>query len=480
VSGVSDCPYTPPAPPAAELHTSTDGGTTWRAAWSGPGDGFFGIATGGWFSVAVGAQGDVLTSLDDETWSCLSGACSSAFCGDDFSDLVLGGANQVAVGRVESCPGWPKADSQGQAAVSVGGRTWSVYELECGGLEGVAWDGQRFVAVGGGAGSWAATSADGSVWTSYDLDILATPRRSVAWGRAVFVAVGDRGAVSTSTDGELWTARTSGVSEDLNRVIWDGGQFIAVGSGATIATSGDGSSWAPAEVATSESLYGVTASGDGLVVVGSSGVVLALQEGDLWAEIGSGACLGRPCLLEDVTWDGGLFVAVGADWSPERPIVAASDDAEHWTVFRPSAGSRLHRVVLHGGVASAVGGRRTILRGQCAPMLMRLTSDREELGVGDVAMLTLALGESSLRDTEVTLLSTVPDAVLVPAQVTMPAWLSEVTIPVEAVGAADDVRIVATLPEARGGASTAVRLSVTAAASATSVSDRGSDSVSDR
>ena len=59
----------------------------------------------------------------------------------------------------------------------------------------------------------------------------------------LFVAVGDNGTILTSDNGTEWTARTSGTTENLNRVAYGDGRYIAVGENVTYIYSDNASSW---------------------------------------------------------------------------------------------------------------------------------------------------------------------------------------------------------------------------------------------
>jgi len=59
----------------------------------------------------------------------------------------------------------------------------------------------------------------------------------------LFVTVGESGTILTSDNGTEWTARTSGTTENLNRVAYGDGRYIAVGENATYKYSNNASSW---------------------------------------------------------------------------------------------------------------------------------------------------------------------------------------------------------------------------------------------
>lgn len=69
--------------------------------------------------------------------------------------------------------------------------------------------------------------------------------RDVINANDIWIAVGDNGTIKTSSDYLTWTLQTSGVSENLSKVIYnpDANAFIAVGENNTILISSDGVNW---------------------------------------------------------------------------------------------------------------------------------------------------------------------------------------------------------------------------------------------
>ena len=59
----------------------------------------------------------------------------------------------------------------------------------------------------------------------------------------LFVVVGENGTILTSDNGTEWTARTSGTTENLNRVAYGDGLYVVVGENATQKYSDNASSW---------------------------------------------------------------------------------------------------------------------------------------------------------------------------------------------------------------------------------------------
>ena len=221
-------------------------------------------------------------------------------------------------------------------------------------LNGVAWDGRQYVAVG--ARGTVMTSPDLSRWTVQASGVDHT-LRSVAASPSRFVAVGDNGSeavVLGSTDGTTWSVhyRTGGLSpmRMLSKVIWTGSQFVAVGQEvflsvappwipyALVFTSPDGvtwtqragrkialGDWAPSESAMSS----VAWSGKRFVAVGiyRSSAAWTSTDAENWTRIDMPGTPTFEHNLRDITWGNGRFVAVG--WGG-APAVFTSTDGIDW------------------------------------------------------------------------------------------------------------------------------------------------------
>lgn len=142
---------------------------------------------------------------------------------------------------------------------------------------GIAWNGTRFVALGGASytttGTTGATSTDGVTWTSITVpDIL---YKDVCWNGTRFVAVGTGAnntattAGATSIDGLTWTAikLPSGI---YTNVVWDGTYFLAYVTTSVDnkvgAYSNDGLNWYPIIFAYGSSSLARIAYGNGVHV----------------------------------------------------------------------------------------------------------------------------------------------------------------------------------------------------------------------
>ena len=145
------------------------------------------------------------------------------------------------------------------------------------------------------------------------------------------VAVGYAGCIATApyTSSSTWTVRTSGTSNQLNRIIHEtldtSGLYVAVGNSGTIVTSTNGTTWTVRSSGVSNHLNSVafrSASGQQLfVAVGNSGAIVTSTNGTTWTA--------RTSItnyqLSDVIYANGMFVAVGPN------DIFTSTDGINWT-----------------------------------------------------------------------------------------------------------------------------------------------------
>lgn len=304
------------------------------------------VAWSGERYVAVG-QGTILHSNNGRFWDA---AASSLAPPEQLNDVIWTGHRFVAVGHRILYSG--DGDLWQTATAQVGGDTvaasqlvegritnWGIY------LNGVSRNGAELVAVG--AGGAILTSSDGTHWEqASDTGRPFSELQGVAWGGGRFVAVGySLNAVLHSPDGQHWQ-KTSGASAPfgLHDVVWAGERFVAVGS--TIATSADGNHWQETLASFAGNLSAVAWSGTALVAVGEGGTILRSQDGgERWTTVAASATK-EP--LSDVVWNGGRFVAVGGNgvivhsrdgsrWRPARrpavPVRDAHPDDPDWPLY---------------------------------------------------------------------------------------------------------------------------------------------------
>ena len=243
--------------------------------------------------------GDTLLSGDGLNWTEASERAEDR-------DIIWSGTHFVSVGYR-------------RASISSNGNHWSSSRLPTAVLNGVAYsgpdffDGGRFVGVG-----WSTDDPNGVTVFGSDVYNLTEVTHGadvntlygVAWNGTRYVAVGGGGTVVHSTDGINWTgASESATSSTLLDVTWSGSRFVAVGAAGAIVYSSDGDSWTAAtNSATSEWLQDVTWAGSQFVAVGAAGTIVHSSDGSSWKKVNNS---GTANDLRGVAWNGARFVAVG-------------------------------------------------------------------------------------------------------------------------------------------------------------------------
>jgi hypothetical protein len=219
-------------------------------------------------------------------------------------------------------------------------------------LNGVAWSGAQFVAVGN-AGT-ILTSPEGSTWTA---QVSAIPRTllGVVWSRSQWVVVGDNGTILTSPDGISWTIQTSGTNAYFYSVADSGSKYLAVGF-QSIYSSPDGRKWTSQVSGTQDVLQGVACSPARCVVVGRAGNILSSEDGVTWTPRVVPAAF-QNTGYEGVTWTGTQFVAAGfGEIVCCSDSFATSSDGLSWTVTNPNTNGLPYAVAFSGSTYLAVGG----------------------------------------------------------------------------------------------------------------------------
>ena len=284
------------AAPTATIFYSADG-NIWLPSpttlFNGVGGVCNGVAYNGSVWVAVGTNATtsptttILYSYDGISWTAASGTTFGTTTGAQGRDVAWGGNKFVAVGTsggtapsTTSVYSYDGINWTATATNGTGTGMWSTGGFSGSGW-GVAYNGFRWVAVGGDGNTTAATtnkciyySEDGITWTiASGTPFLSvgtgnnSVARAVAWNGIIWVAVGTNststtaGAVATqsiyySANGITWTATTTNVyggnlSANLggwcvawNGVLWvTGGQIVASGPGTTMFYSTNGNTW---------------------------------------------------------------------------------------------------------------------------------------------------------------------------------------------------------------------------------------------
>ncbi|MCL2093513.1 MAG: hypothetical protein FWH12_04880 [Treponema sp.] len=230
-----------------------------------------GIAYGGGRYVAVGYQGRMAYSTDGLSWTGIAGGSQniaapanpgdSEFGTNEIWGIAYGDNKFVAVGE------------SGRIAYSADGTSWTgiaggtgdgTSDFGLGRILGITYGGNKFVGVG--AGGRMVYSTDGTSWTSIAGGTGATAEptdpgdsgfgqnqiNGIAYGGGRFVAVGGNGRMAYSTDGISWTGIAGGDGTGANpgtpgasgfgtnsiqNIAYGSGRFVAVGQNGRMAYS---------------------------------------------------------------------------------------------------------------------------------------------------------------------------------------------------------------------------------------------------
>jgi hypothetical protein len=321
-----------------EMHLSTSAGDSLILPLSLPGVGK-GTLTGS-FTVSL----DQIGRTSFEVWLQDSAGQASNRLGGTFDVFVN-----------ETVPRWRAAPGQAELGRLLGTN----------GLNGLAWDGKKYVFAGSNV---IVRSTDLVSWELQSIDSILN---SIAWSGTSFVAAGmsgngQRGVLMHSSDGLTWSTVTTTdqcpaappgtlpplppceYRAGLSKVIWAGSQFVAVGrekvpgvgTFALILTSPDGLSWTQQAkgtipVGTDVDTYGmgmasVAWSGSRFVAVGraadGSAALWTSPDALSWSV---GTLPNLPAApqftLRDVVWGHGQFVAAG--WGGTLPPIAVRSSA---------------------------------------------------------------------------------------------------------------------------------------------------------
>lgn len=339
----------------AKVYLSSDG-----TSWSSRSTGSLGITWSVWDGKNVVGVGDGITTAKSgsgTSWSEKASGVSSALWDIAYSSSM----GYVAVGDDHTI------------LTSSNGTTWTRRntgaDFSSGlTLDGVAWSGTQFVAVGGdptrATAALVATSSDGTTWTKRTLSMKGE-LTGIAWSGSLYAAVGRQGIIVTSSDGVTWTPRSSPAGTlDLHGVIWAANQFVAVGGhetgelfstgtgGCVVLTSPNGVTWTRQTTPTVPPLQAVAWSGTKYVAVGRAGTsfpkaaILTSTNAVSWQVQSSGIPDGDDLLA--IAWSGSQFLATGSN----RDVLRSTDGVA-WTVgtgvpASPGADGRLTGVCWTG------------------------------------------------------------------------------------------------------------------------------------
>lgn len=280
-------------------------------------DGITDIASSGTSLVAI-ADKKILTSADGATWKSQDVALDRQSRNNiTLQSVTFGNGTFVGVGSDYDfgTNGWVA-----YIATSPNGTTWtSINTPKVGGLSGVVFGNNTFVAVGGGG--TILTSPTGATWTQRTSGVT-KDLLGVTFGTSGFVAVGGKGAMLRSADGVAWAdVAPAGTTVDFKKVAFGAGTYVAIGWGRDAYTSTNGQQWTARSVQNSffYDLRGITFANNQFLAVGRRAefgggaptyarVTLSSADGITWTE----RALNSPQDLAAVTFFANSYFVAGA------------------------------------------------------------------------------------------------------------------------------------------------------------------------
>ena len=239
-----------------------------------------------------------------------------------------------------------------------------------GGLKGIVWSGNQFVAVGSYGVVY--TSPDGVQWTMQSTNEPTFHLNDVLWTGADYVAGGIVVVGSNqngfpiyspmfliSTDGVTWTRRTAtwdgqsivtgDATTQVTSIAWSGTSFVAI-MGLGIYSSSDGVAWiyrgnaGPARAVWSNNQFLLASQQDGTLKNSLDGVTWQTK-----------LTLGSTYDLNDIAYSGSKFAGAGV--GPAWGLIARSTDLISWSVLEWASGvaTHLERIIWDGTQFVAVG-----------------------------------------------------------------------------------------------------------------------------
>lgn len=175
--------------------------------------------------VVVGDTGAIYTAASlDGPWQARTSGTSY-----DFYSVAAGGGIIVAVG------------DNGQILTSPTGATWTERHVGASSIiTKVRYLNSKFIACGDDGIVY--TSANGTTWTAVTID-TSIDLNDVAYGATYYVLVGSNGAVYKSTDLATWTIDPIGSSDNLKGIVYTGSEFWIVSAVGANFASTDAVTW---------------------------------------------------------------------------------------------------------------------------------------------------------------------------------------------------------------------------------------------
>ena len=175
----------------------------------------------------------------------------------------------------------------------------------------VVWNGDMWIAVGGGTNS-IAYSYDGINWSGLGTGVMTSFGHAVAWNGRIWVTVGGgTNTIAYSYDGIVWRGLGNATfSSGGYGVAWNGLMYVAVGDGTnTIAYSYDSINWNGLGSILFTTGIGVAWNGTMWVALGTGANTIAYSyDGINWTGLGNSVFTGA----RKLAWNGNMWIAGGS------------------------------------------------------------------------------------------------------------------------------------------------------------------------
>ncbi|MBI1177521.1 hypothetical protein GC207_08790 [bacterium] len=195
-------------------------------------------------------------------------------------------------------------------------------------LRSVAFDTDRFVAVGDGGIIVLSTNATN--WLRQPSPTTST-LYGITFGADRFVSVGDAGSVLQSTNGSDWLSTGAAVTNNFRAVAFGNGQFVALTDDSKLMKSADSITWDRSTngVPVGRTLYGVYFGGGLFVASGGDGIILVSSDGLNWTNTSVSTASTFKC----GAYGNGAFVTAGwGEFGMDQ--VARSTNGVNWSTAR--------------------------------------------------------------------------------------------------------------------------------------------------
>ncbi len=195
---------------------------------------------------------------------------------DDYLNGIVHANNQfIAVGH------------NGEILSSLDGNTWDQkFSLPGINLYNVAYGNNQFVTVGDNG--VILTSSNGESW-NFESSGIKSNIFGITYANNRFIAVGENGSILISTDGNTWISESSGINTDLISVVYGDNKFIAVGESSNniLVADSSGTNWQKESYVGGGSLFGITYGNNKYVAFGldageSKAIIINSTDGVNW------------------------------------------------------------------------------------------------------------------------------------------------------------------------------------------------------